>query len=202
MKYPEFYSKVPSIKLHDPLSGFLGAFEGGELEISYLECAKLAGHSCPTVAGAYLVAQKGLEALFADETPKRGSIRVEMRDSEDSGVTGVIATVISFITGASGAGGFKGIKGNFARNSLLSYNNSINAEVKLTRLDTMASVNISYDPSTIPADANLMPLMGKNMQNLASDEEKKMFGILWQKRVEDILLSVEKHNQIITITKD
>jgi hypothetical protein len=202
MTYPDFYNKVPTIKLYDPLSEFLGAFEDGKIEISYLECVKLAGHSCPTVAEAYLMAQRGLQALYTDTLPERGSIKVEMHDTEISGVTGVIANVIGFIAGANGVGGFKGIQGHFSRDNLLAFNVPMQGEVKLTRLDTQENVTLSYDPSSIPADPMMQPLMGKSLKNIASKEEKKAFGVLWQKRVETILLSTDKHPQLITITKD
>lgn len=199
MKYPTFFDKVPSIDLQDPLSDFLGAFEEGKLQISYLECVKLAGHSCPTVAGAYLMALKGLEALYGSDLPQRGSIRISMRDGEADGVTGVICNVISFIAGANGAGGFKGLNGNMARNNLVSYNIPMEGEVKLTRTDTDQSVTLSYDASMIPADTMMQPLMGKCMQGLATPEEKKEFGRLWQARVEKILLSTDLWDQMITV---
>jgi hypothetical protein len=201
MKYPAFFDQVPSIQLQDPLSNFLGAFEEGKMEIRYIECVKLAGHSCPTVAGAYLMALKGLEALYANELPQRGSIHVSMRDGEAEGVTGVICNVVSFIAGANGIGGFKGLNGNFSRNNLVSYNVPMNGEVKLTRLDTDESVTLSYNPSMIGADPMMQPLMGKCMQGIASDEEKKEFGRLWQARVEKILLSTDLWDKMITITK-
>jgi hypothetical protein len=201
MQYPVFFDKVQSIQLQDPLSNFLGAFEEGKMEISYIECVKLAGHSCPTVAGAYLMALKGLEALYGEQLPQRGSIHVSMKDGEEEGVTGVICNVISFIAGANGAGGFKGLNGNFARNNLVSYNVPMEGEVKLTRVDTDESVTLSYNPSMIPADAMMQPLMGKCMQGLASEGEKKQFGKLWQERVEKILLGTENWDKMITINK-
>ena len=201
MKYPAFFDKVQSIQLQDPLSNFLGAFEEGKMEISYMECVKLAGHSCPTVAGAYLMALKGLEALYGDQLPQRGSIQVSMKEGEADGVTGVICNVISFIAGANGIGGFKGLNGNMARNNLVSYDVPMNGEVKLTRLDTDESVTLSYNPSMIPADPMMQPLMGKAMKGLASDDEKKEFGKLWQARVENILLSTELWDDMIKITK-
>ena len=201
MQYPDFYTQVPSIKLYDPLSEFLGAVEKGEMEISYLDCVKLAGHSCPTVAGAYLMASKGLEVLFGTTLPPRGSIKVSMRDAEVEGVTGVICNVISFIVGASGVGGFKGIQGNFSRDNLIAYDSPIAGEVKLTRLDTQESVTLSYDPSCVPADAMMKPLMGKALQNTANKEERLLFGKLWQKRVEAILLHTNI-SDILTIKKD
>ncbi len=51
-------------------------------------------------------------------------------------------------------------------------------EVTLTRLDTNQSISISYNPSVIPADEKMMPLMGKNLKNIASDEEKALFKTL------------------------
>jgi len=202
MLYPDFYSQIASIKLYDPLSDFLGAFEKGKLEITYLDCVKLAGHSCPTVAGAYLLAAIGLDTLYGDDLPQRGSVRIEMKENESTGVTGVTANIISFILGAGGAGGFKGIQGNFARDNLLFYGASIDSEVRLTRLDTMQSVNLSYDPSLIKADEKMMPLMGKNLKGLSTEEEQKMFHTLWQKRVEEILLKTDLHSKLISITKD
>jgi formylmethanofuran dehydrogenase subunit E len=202
MKYPVFFDKVQSIQLQDPLSNFLGAFEDGKMEISYIECVKLAGHSCPTVAGAYLMALKGLEALYKEELPQRGNIHVSMRDGEKDGVTGVVCNVISFVVGANGAGGFKGLNGNMSRNNLVSYDVPMDAEVKLTRVDTNESVTLSYDSSMIPADPMMQPLMGKAMQGLASENEKKEFGRLWQARVEKILLSTDMWDKMITVKKD
>ncbi len=55
MTYPEFFKNIETIKLQDDLSLFLGAFEDGIIEFSYLDVVKTAGHSCPTVLGAYLM---------------------------------------------------------------------------------------------------------------------------------------------------
>ena len=199
MQYPHFYTQIPPIKLYDPLSEFLGAFDNGQLNISYLDCVKLAGHSCPTVAGAYLMASEGLKALYGDTLPERGSIKIEMKEPIEEGVTGVVCNVISFILGASYVSGFKGIQGNFSRDNLVFFAADIPTEVRLTRLDTEKSVNLSYNPSNIKPNENMMPLMGKNLKGLASEEEKETFKKLWQERVEKILLSTDN---LITITKD
>ncbi len=200
MNYPSFFDNVKSIELQDPLSNFLGAFEDGKLEITYLDCVKLAGHSCPTVAGAYLMALNGLAKLYPDGLPQRGGIKVEMRDSETNGVTGVVATVISFVMGASGDAGFKGIGGNMSRNNLLSYDASITREVRLTRLDSGDSVEIDYDPSSIMPSPQMQPLMGKIMQKQASAEERREFGRLWQERVEKILTNEANWDNLITLS--
>lgn len=199
MKYPDFYDHVQPIRLYDSLSDFLGAAEDGEVEITYLDCVKLAGHSCPTVAGAYLMALKGLAVLYPQGLPERGNIHVAMKEDEKEGVTGVIANVISFIVGASGVGGFKGIQGNYSRNNLVAFNKPMQGEVTLTRLDTNQSVSLSYNPSMVPGDKNMMPLMGKCLGKTASKEEQKLFGQLWQERVSKILLTNTLWDQMITI---
>lgn len=201
MQFPSFYDNVQSITLYDPLSEFLGAFENGMMEITYLDCAKLAGHSCPTVAGAYLMALIGLKELFGDAMPQRGLVKVSLSESEREGVTGVIGNVIGFIIGAAGSGGFKGIQGKFSRNDLLTYGEAMDGEVALTRTDTGASVTLRYDPSCVPSDPAMRPLMGKMLQGLASKEEASTFGTLWQKRVEQILLDESQWDNIITIQK-
>jgi hypothetical protein len=147
------------------------------------------------------MATQGLKALYGNDIPQRGSIEISMRDSESDGVTGVICNVLSFITGANGAGGFKGLNGKFARNGLVTYNAAIVSEVQLRRTDTGESVSLNYNASMIPGDPMMQPLMGKVMQGLATEEEKKQFGVLWQARVENILLSTDLWNTMVTTTK-
>jgi hypothetical protein len=145
------------------------------------------------------MALKGLKALYPDTLPQRGSIHVAMRDGEADGVTGVICNVISFVAGANGLSGFKGIQGNFSRDNLVKYNVPMDGEVTLTRLDTDTSVTLSYNPSIVPGDPMMQPLMGKTLQGIATPEEKEKFGALWQARVEKILLSQDLWDQMITI---
>jgi len=79
MQYQPFFDEIEPIVLVDELAKFLGVNDTGILEISYLDIVKTAGHSCGTVAGAYLSALLGLQALFPDEMPKRGEIKVELK---------------------------------------------------------------------------------------------------------------------------
>jgi len=199
MTYPDFYDRVASMNLYDPLSDFLGAIDDGIVEIEYLDCVKLAGHSCPTVAGAYLMTLMGLQKLYPDTHPVRGTIKVEMRDTETEGVTGVVANVIAYIVGASGKGGFKGIQGNFSRDNLIAFGQPIDGEVCLTRLDTEESVTLSYDPSIVPPDPKMQPLMAKVLQGTASPEEQALFKQLWQERVARILTDMSIWDKVITI---
>ena len=192
MKYPDFFNDLPSITLQDELSEFLGTFANGIVEFSYLDIVKSAGHSCPTVLGAYLSCINGLNALFGEDVPKRGQIFISFKEHENEGVAGVIANVYTQITGATKTSGFKGIAGNFVRHSLMDFGANISSDVKMTRLDTNKSVEVVYNPNLVPGLPKQMELMQKIMQNRATDDEKIEFGQLWQQRVEDIFLHQDK----------
>lgn len=197
MKYPEFFDSIESIKLVDPLSNVLGAFEDGLYEISFLEVAKAAGHSCPTLAGAYLTTLVGLKALYPDSRAVRGEIKVEFKESLEDGVTGVIGNVISQITGATDKSGFKGLGGKFARHSLMKFDADINSAVKFTRVDTGKSVEVYYDPSSIGGSPKMQQLMQKIMGGMANNEEVKEFGSLWQDRVKRIFENIPAVTKVI-----
>jgi hypothetical protein len=186
MNYPKFYDEVESIKVKDQLSNVLGAFGGGEYEFSYLDVVKSAGHSCPTVAGAYLITLEALKALYPDTLPVRGDIKVEFKEALEDGVAGVIGNVISQITGATDKSGFKGLNGKFARHSLMFFDADLNSSARFTRLDNNKSVDVFYNPSSIMPNPAMQPLMQKVMQGVATAEEFKEFGVLWQERVEKI----------------
>ena len=134
MKYPEFFERVESITLKDPLAEFLGAFEEGVIRFNYLDVVKSAGHSCPTIAGAYLMVREGLKALYKDEIPMRGGIKVFFKEGVEEGTTGVIANVFSLITGATATTGFKGLNGQFDRRNLLFFNESLSLHVKIVEV--------------------------------------------------------------------
>ncbi len=191
MGYPSFFDEVVTIKVQDPLSDLLGAFDNGEYEFTYLEVVKSAGHSCPTVAGAYLMTHAALEALYKGERAVRGNIKVAFKESIEDGVAGVIGNVVSQITGATDKSGFKGLAGRFARHSLMDFNADISSSARFTRVDTNESVDVVYNPSQIPPNPDMQPLMQKMMQGVATDNELQEFGALWQDRVKRIFENKE-----------
>ena len=192
MTYPQFFNNIPTIKLQDELASFLGAFEDGIIEFSYLDVVKSAGHSCPTVLGAYLMTLQGLKALYEDELPKRGQIIVEFKESQIDGVAGVIGNVITNITGATTTNGFKGIAGKFDRNYLMKFDKDIDgASVRFTRVDTLKSVDVFYDASSVKPHEDMSFLMQKSIKAIATKEEIEEFKKHWQKRVEVISLNIE-----------
>lgn len=199
MRYPLFFDEVDPIQLYDPLSDFLGACEAGKVEISYLDCVKQAGHSCPTVAGAYLMTMIGLKILYGAKLPQRGNIHVEIKGNKSEGTVGAIGNIVSYIVGASGEEGFKGIQGKFSRNHLIEYDQEMAGEITLRRRDNHTSISLSYDPSLIPGDARIKPLMGKILQGKASEQEENLFKVLWQERVQKILLTKALRDKMVQV---
>lgn len=188
MKTPDFFNEVTSITMCDPLAGILGATEGGMIEYTYADVVKLAGHSCPTVAGAYLMVQKGLKELYGEETPVRGEIKVLMNGKLGDGVVGIIANVASMITGATDIGGFHGLGGKFDRRQLLFYEIAMEGEMALERVDTLARVILTYNPSFILSAPQMNALLPLIVSGRADDDARVLFGILWQDRVQRILI--------------
>lgn len=192
MNYPEFFNTIKPIKLKDELSNFLGTFEDGIIEFTYLDVVKAAGHSCPTVAGAYLLTLVGLEELYKNELPKRGEIFVSFKEDYLQGTAGVVANVVSLITGATADSGFKGLNNQFKRFGLMRFNDTITSSIMIQRIDNGKSIELMYDPSSIKTDPNMATLMQKMIQKKATDIEKIEFGRLWQSRVEKIFNNTDK----------
>ncbi len=198
MKFSSNLLDTPVITVFDPLAQILGAVEDGVLEISFLDCVKLAGHSCPTVASSFLMAQKGISALYGSDMPVRGDIRVSLRESKEQGVVGVIGAVIGYILGASDEGGFKGLGGKYARNKRLVYGQvKQEAFLELERLDNGKKVAINFDLTTLPADEKLQNLMTRVVSGgEVSQQELQEFGNLWQERV---IYLLKNANQFIHV---
>jgi hypothetical protein len=188
MAFPEFFHQVPGITLRDRLADILGAATDGVIEYHYADAVKLAGHSCPTVAGAWLMASRALAALYPDSLPLRGDIRVELRGTQDAGTVGVVGAVLGLITGAAADGGFKGLGGQHVRRDLLKFGVDITAEARFSRLDNGASVLVDYHPEAVPPSPDLPSLMARVVGGVANAEERTTFGQLWQTRVHRILL--------------
>ncbi|MBN2895893.1 MAG: hypothetical protein JXK05_08415 [Campylobacterales bacterium] len=187
MNYPEFFETVTTITLYDPLSRLLGASSDGLLRFCYLDAVKLAGHSCPTVAGAYLMSVRSLEALYGAQTPQRGGVIVTIGGRRDEGVHGVIGAVAGLICGAAGEEGFKGLGGVHARCHLLRFDPQQSEPMRLQRIDNGHVVAAHYDPSR----ASLMPIdpeLKAAAMGLPLDlEAQRRFGEAWQRNVEAIM---------------
>jgi formylmethanofuran dehydrogenase subunit E len=181
--FPDFFARVPTITVRDKLAEFLGAAVHGTMTYRYEDAVRLAGHSCPTVAGAYLMVLNGLRALYGDELPVRGEIEVFMADARDSGANGVVATVVQLLTGAAAETGFHGIGGQFSRRDLLKFDQPVAGTFALRRMDTGKAVQVSLNAAIVPWTDEMRGVMPKAVGGYASDEDLARFGKLWQGRV-------------------
>lgn len=200
VSYPEFFADVPGIVVRDPLADVLGAAEGGRIEYRFVDAVKLAGHSCPTVAGAWLMTVRALRALYGEEMPLRGGIQVEFAEPLESGVAGVIASIMTLLTGAAGPAGFKGIAGQFARRDLLHFGVAGIAGIRLTRRDNGAAVNVSLDLSGVPAEPRMRLLLEELLAGNADPEVRREFGRLWQDRVKRILIDHHDDPTLVVVS--
>jgi formylmethanofuran dehydrogenase subunit E len=199
MHFPEFFAAAPRITVRDPLARFLGAAEDGVIEYAYADAVKLAGHSCPTVASAYLMTRAALRALYPDALPERGGIRVELHGERLAGVTGVVANVVSFLTGATEDTGFKGIAGRFDRRGLLFFAVDIPGEIRITRVDTGVAVTVFARLDRVPGDPRIASLMPRCVTGTATADEMALFQSLWQDRVRRLLLECADDPEIIVV---
>ncbi len=185
MRYPKFFDEIEPIVLVDELGGFLGAFEDGVVEIRYLDIVKVAGHSCATVAGAWLMTRAALAALWPEGRPVRGGVRIELRGAAGEGNTGVVGMVMANITGAApGDLGFSGLQGRWIRRNLLEFGRPVGGDARFTRLDTGEAVDVSYRPHrVVDPGAILAEAIGPG----ATDEQRRMFPHRWQAMVRTLL---------------
>ncbi|AXA84815.1 hypothetical protein DCD74_09080 [Lysobacter oculi] len=201
MAFPAWFENAPAMRLHDGLAELLGAPADGILDYRYPDAVRLAGHSCPTVAGAYLAACAGLKALYGDAMPERGQIAVTLPDAEDAGVTGVIGQVMTLVTGAAAANGFHGLGGDHVRAGLLRYGDAGVKGVRMQRRDTGAMVEVDVDASTIQGHPKQRMLLAAIVQGQADDAQRREFGELWQDRVRRLLTVHADDPAVVTVRR-
>lgn len=184
----DFASRIPAIELTDPLAEILGARAAGQtFRYTYADAVKLAGHSCPTIAGAWLVTVAALEALYPGQVPARGALSVVVGGAADDGASGPAASVIGLLTGAAPETGFRGLQGVHRRQGLLSFDPTARGRHRFRRNDTGAEVEVRYDPRPVPVSPELPALLAASLAGTASVEERRRAGALWQARVAEIM---------------
>lgn len=188
MAFPDFFAHAPTIKVHDGLAETLGASDDGSMEYHYADAVRVAGHSCPTVAGAWLMARAALHALYGNEPAERGNVEVTMSGDENEGTNGVMAQVFTLVTGAAADNGFHGLGGRYVRRDLLRYNGGDpHAIARFRRRDTGVEVGVTMDFSAVPPAPEMRQLMGRVFAPDATSDERKGFAHAWQDRVRRIL---------------
>ena len=198
--FPAFFADAPRLSLRDPLAALLGAVDDGVIDYRYEDAVRLAGHSCPTVAGAFLMVRAALRALYGQALPRRGEIGVDLRAAREEGVAGVVAAVASLLTGAAESGGFRGIGGRFSRRNTLRFGVALEAgDMRLWRHDTGAAVEVSARIDGVPGDARIAALLPLCLTGEASAEQRRLFAELWQARVRRLLIDHADDAQVIVV---
>lgn len=198
-RFPDFFADAPRIVVRDPLADFLGAAEDGVVEYAYADVVRLAGHSCPTVASAFLMARAALAALYPDALPERGGVRVELPQPATEGVSGVIGAVVGMITGAAGEGGFHGIGPRFDRRALLAFGVPGPAPLRVSRLDSGAAVSVTVRTDLIPGDPRMRELLPRCLAGAATPEQAAQFRALWQGRVRRLLVEHADDPEVVVV---
>jgi hypothetical protein len=196
---PAFFDQAPRIRVHDALADFLGSAAGGVLDYGYADAVRSAGHSCPTVASAWLVTRAALAALYPQGLPERGGLGVSLREPADAGVTGVVARVVALVTGAAGDDGFAGIAGRFVRRGLLQFAVAIGGDVRLRRQDNGHAVDVLTRLDRVPAAPGLPAALRQALAADADAAARAEFSALWQSRVERLLLQHADDPEVIVV---
>src|SRR5574337_78565 len=159
-----FFDKVESIRIKDPLAIALGAMDKNEpFVFAYTDAIKLAGHSCPAVSGAYKLTQLALKALYGNDFPVRGQIKVTFKGGLEYKVNGPISQVVTLITGASAESGFKGLgpAGKYGRYNLMTFNKELSPDPKaicamiFQRADSGKKIEVTYSVEPVPVNERI-----------------------------------------------
>ncbi len=196
--FRNFFKEVEPILFKEPFAETLGAYkkEDAVLEYTFVDVVKMAGHACPTTAGAYLCCQEALKTLYSDQLPARGDISITVYGEQDEGVYGVISQVFSFLTGAAPASGFRGLGHKFRRKDLLRFSREkIDPDAlcfEFRRLTSDKTVLVKFYPNRIPfaeeKSKRLGELLEKVIWEAAKDEEKREFQDLWIGKVQNMII--------------
>jgi len=198
---PSFYAQAPIVRTFDPLAELLGASTDGCLDYGYTDAVLLAGRSCPTVAGSFLMGRAALRALYPEGRAERGQIQVFMPAPATHGTTGVMAQILTLLTGAAAENGFQGIAGRYARNGLLTFaGRQQSSAVTFRRLDSGDAVNAELDMLPVPGSPGQRELLVAIMQGVATDAQKRAFADGWQTRVRTMLLDFADDPRLIKLT--
>lgn len=181
-----FYSQAKPIRVKDPMAVVVGSTKPGEevFEITIGDVGMYIGHICIGVAGAYRITQLALEALYGDEVPVRGKIRVAANSSC------VTLDVASYITGARA---FYGC--GEANKGALAVDGDLGEEgdfiMVFQREDTGKVVKAAFHKHIFLYPERKI-LEKKIIEGKATQEEKEQFWKKEQEKVRQILLQPPK----------
>lgn len=123
VEWKQAYINDPEpLMFRDPFLEILGQVDGA-IPFYYSEVVKLSGHSCGATSGAWTLVKKAMEALYGDETPVRGQIKITMPGPPDQYYIGVFGEIFTYLTGAAPESGFPGAEfgKDYNRRNLMIY---------------------------------------------------------------------------------
>ncbi len=192
----DLYLKAGEISITSPEYfhyGMVDDLKKGVTKITLLDVMKYEGHLCPGSVSGFLIAQKGIKALFPKGDVARGMVSVT--GSTPSGTLDTLAMIF----GAREHFGEK--QKDFKIDEKLF--NPQNITVVLTRKDTKQSVTFVFHKmkafKVLKKSAKLFKkLRGKVKKGVATDQEIKQLGKMIRQLIKNIL---DHHNQLITQSK-
>ena len=101
------------------------------------------------------------------------------------------------MTGAAGAGGFKGLGGLHARKDLLRYGDASAGALRMRRMDTGETVEITFDASPVPADPEMRVMIPLALAG--GMEAVARFGAAWQERVRRLLIEHADDPAVVSV---
>jgi hypothetical protein len=143
-----------------------------------------------------------LRALYRDDLPERGAVRVELAADIGDGVAGVVANVASLLTGAAGVGGFRALGGRLDRRNLLVFAAQVPLELRYSRVDGRGQIDAAARVDRVPASPELGPLLQRCLAGIADASERREFGRLWQDRVRRLLLDHGEDPEVFVLRKN
>lgn len=206
--YP--YFNISAINSQQPImmrDTFLEIFGqiDGPIPYSYQELVKFAGHHCAAVAGAWVITNKALDALYpGDEIPERGQIKIYAPGPPDEWYVGVFAELFTYVTGATDDTGFPGSSfgEKYNRRDLLFYPDQPSGtpppQMKWIweRRDTGAKVSVQYNlmyaqPASTPEDEKLQARIAAGDPTL-TEKEIADWRKSWNDRAQFVLENADK----------
>jgi hypothetical protein len=184
---------VDPIAIRDPVAEALAVLEPGDpFVVTYRDVVTAAGHSCPTAAGAYRIAQRGLDALYPDALPVRSDVAVEAGGPKTDATYGVMSRLVSYVTGAAEVDGFGGLGGGLGdRRDLLTFDafdaDGADPTFRFRRSDTGETVEVAYHVSEVPDAGPAMGNLQVILDGSASKEQRAAFAEAWHGRVQAVL---------------
>jgi len=111
-----------------------------------------------------------------------------------------MAAVVTLVTGATEDSGFRGIGGHFNRRDRLFFGQNLAAgEIRFTRRDSGAAVEVAARLDTVGGDPRIGQLLPRCLAGAATAADAALFRELWQARVRRLLLDHADDPAVIVV---